>query len=269
MFPIITPQMFNMPDLVQAAAQARLPWPDGSVISARLMPTDVPGTALLILGSYRLLAQVPPTTPMGEVWMQLVNRQMPAKFALLSDMQALQVLAQMIEGNQTQAGRHLLKQQQSQKPVHAQAGQDSGDHSDWPHLNNPQRSDGKSPLPLIGEATADGSAMTWYDKKDEQPRAMLHRHIDKQHFSLSGRIDLDRLGGIAFTLQGDVPSAEGDGRIPWRLRVHAARDENIKHLRADFEAWLKERDAQQPEIDAEVAPGMPDNGPGGLTEFTV
>jgi len=84
LFPIITPVMLNMPDLVQAGSQTRLPWPDGSVITARLVPTDAPGTALLMLGSYRLLAQVPPATPMGEVWLMLVNRQMPARFALLT-----------------------------------------------------------------------------------------------------------------------------------------------------------------------------------------
>lgn len=268
MFPIITPVMLNMPDLVQGSSLTRLPWPDGSVISARLAPSDVPGNALLILGSYRLLAQVPPATPMGDVWLMLINRQMPARFTLLSDVQVLQMLAGMLEGDQAQAARQA---QRGQGGAHAALM--AGESADWPDLINPQRGDGRSGLPWNSEASSDGNTLLWYDQQDGQPRGMLHRQVDGQSFSLSGRIDLDRLGGISFTLKGAIPkhaqqAQEAGAPVPahgWSLDIHTETEAGMKQLRRDFAGWMDEHSEQFPGISAEINTGLPETGSGSLT----
>jgi len=279
LFPIITPVMLNMPDLVQAGSQTRLPWPDGSVITARLVPTDAPGTALLMLGSYRLLAQVPPATPMGEVWLMLVNRQMPARFALLTDVQVLQMLAGMLEAEQNQPVKGAATR-------HAKAGHGgtaaallAGAASEWPNLATAQRGDGRQGLPWNAEAAADGNTLLWYDDQDEQPRGMLHRKVDEQSFSLSGRVDLDHLGGITFTLKGTIDQQPEQAMAPeqaqqvstrgWNLNLHTVADTGLNELRRDFADWLAEHRAGFPGMQAEINSGLPDSGPGGLTERTV
>jgi len=265
--------MLNTPDLMQASSHTRLPWPDGSVISARLAPTDTPGNALLILGSYRLLAQVPPATPMGDVWLMLVNRQMPARFALLSDAQVLQMLAGMLESGQARTAR---QSQRGQGGTHAPL--QAGESADWPDLTHAQRGDGRSGLPWNSEAAADGNTLLWYDQQDEQPRGMLHRLVDGQSFTLSGRIDLDRLGGISFALKGTVPKdaqqaseAGTEAGTPvsthgWSLDIHTASEAGINALRRDLAGWLDEHSEQFPGISAEVSSGLPEAGSGSLTE---
>jgi len=282
MFPIVTPVMLNTPDMLQATSLSRLPWPDGSVVSARLTQSDTPGNALLLLGSYRLLAKVPPSTPMGDVWLMLINRQMPARFALLSDAQVLQMLSGMLEAEQGQPAKPGSAARQ-----HAANGSGAslltGDASEWPNLATPQRSDGRQTLPWTGEPAADGNTLLWYDRQDEQPRGMLHRQVGEQAFSLSGRVDLDRLGSISFSLSGSVaasghatrtghgpddPSQAGhtDG---WQLSLHAAGDTNLDTLRRELAVWIEEQGSAFPGINTEVSAGMPDTGPGGLTERTV
>lgn len=269
--------MLNMPDLVQAGSLTRLPWPEGSVISARLMPAETPGNALLILGSYRLLAQVPPATPMGEVWLMLVNRQMPARFAMLTDVQVLQMLSGMLESEQNQPVKGSAAQHAARGHGAATAALLAGDSSEWPKLQTPQRSDGRQSLPWNGEASADGNTLLWYDRDDEQPRGMLHRIVDNQQFTLSGRVDLDRLGGVSFNLKGSIrpkehdtaehPSAPLTGN--WSLNLHTVAETGLNELRRDFADWIEQHSEQFPGMQAEISAGLPESGPGGLTERTV
>jgi len=268
MFPIITPQMLNLPDTVQPASLTRLPWPEGSIISARLMATDVPGTALLILGSYRLLAEVPPSTPMGEVWMQLITRDVPARFRVLTDAQALKLLAGMLESELVQnkrsenspAHKSIDASSESAKPS-------SGQLPDWPHLNQTQRQDGRNPFPWYGDPSPDGNALLWYDQSDDQPRGILHRHIDHQTFILSGRLDLDKLGAIAFSLHGNIDNQTTDAAShALRLHLHAAKDCQIGALRPAFTDWLQQVNEAFPNLSGELEHGIPDGGPERMSE---
>lgn len=279
MFSIISPVTLNMPELGQAGSLNRLPWPDGSVVSARLLPSEVPGNALLILGSYRLLAQVPPNTPMGEVWLLLVNRQMPARFSVMNDAQVVQMLAGMLESERSQQAKGAgHKPPATQLPGAISGAMEDG--SDWPDLRTPQRHDGRQALPWSGEATGDGNTMLWYDRQDEQPRGMLNRRIEQQHFSLSGRVDLDRLGIISFSLKGRVAEPSGDddatgsasavgGGDAWQLSLQAQPGGQLNILRQSFDEWIGEQRPAFPEIRAEIVAGMPESASGGLTERTA
>ncbi|MDX8392191.1 MAG: hypothetical protein R8K53_06460 [Mariprofundaceae bacterium] len=267
MFPIITPQMINLPDSLQAASQTRLPWPNGSIVSARLMPSGIPGTALLIIGSYRLLAEVPPTTPMGEVWMQLLNREMPARFRLLSNMQALHLLAGMLEADMPETTQ---KPSSHTSPPSAHARQSGGYLPEWPHLSNPQRHDGKGALPWHGEAAPDGNSLLWYDTSDEQPRGMLHRHMDNEQFILSGRVDLDKLGSMAFSIQGKINNQDANSaETALNLRLHTAKSSQLGELRHAFADWLQQQHVAFPHLSGDLEYGLPDGGPGDLSERTA
>jgi len=266
MFPIITPQMLNLPESVQAPSLTRLPWPEGSIISARLMASDIPGTALLILGSYRLLAEVPPNIPMGEIWMQLMNREMPARFRLLSNTQALYLLIGMLETEHPETPKTASSHS---PPLPGTIKQSAGELPEWPHLNNPQRHDGKGALPWHGEAASDGNALLWYDQTDEQPRGMLHRHIDDDYFILSGRVDLDELNAMAFSLQGSLGEQSNDVTPAWKLRLHTTQNQQLGELRDAFADWLQQQHDAFPNVSGELEYGLPDGGPGGLSERTA
>ncbi len=260
--------MLNLPDNVQAASLTRLPWPEGSIISARLMPSAVPGTALLILGSYRLLAEVPPSTPMGEVWMQLITRDIPARFRVLSDAQTLKLLAGMLDTELSRNSRlHTSHEQKSVRTGTEASRQTAGDLPDWPHMNQPQRHDGKNALPWYGDANPDGNSLLWYDQSDDQPRGILNRRIDAQSFILSGRLDLDKLGAIAFNLYGNIigqTTTETSGAL--QLHLHAAQNDPISELRTAFADWLQQQDSAFPGISGKLEHGLPDTGSERMSE---
>ncbi|MDQ6965614.1 MAG: hypothetical protein Q9M23_01670, partial [Mariprofundaceae bacterium] len=107
----------------------------------------------------------------------------------------------------------------------------------------------------------------------------LHRRIDEQHFTLSGRVDLDRLGSISFSLKGGINSlnhapetSAQDAQAPirgWNLNLHSASESSLNELRNQFAGWIEEHRADFPDLNAELNAGLPDSGPGGLTERTV
>ena len=264
MFPVITPQILNMPDSVQAASLTRLPWPEGSVIPARPMPTEAPGNALLIIGGYRLLAEVPPNVPMGEVWMQLVHRELPAGLRLLNSTQLLEIIAEMLkERHQEQSSRGTTAARARNADALNQA---MARHAAWPSLDH--AGDGKTGLPWHGEATADGNTMLWYDDADNQPRGMLRRTVEQQHFTLSGRVDLDELGPIAFDVSGAI-SENGESAAAWRIDLHTTGEAQQKRLRDDFRLWLERQRERFPDICGEIAQGFTDDTAIGNIEATA
>lgn len=248
--------MLSLPDSAQPLSQARLPWPEGSVIPARLMPTDAPGSALLIIGGYRLLAEVPPNIPMGEVWMQLINRETPASFRLLNDAQLLQLVSQMLTAREEEAdpppkGRENTHHADA-KPSHVPS-----QRSQWPHLDGKQPAEHPTGLPWHGESTADGAALLWYDDADNQPRGMMHRHVEEQSFRLGGRVDLDRLGPVVFEVRGKTGSTDAAAH-GWSMNLHATREPQLELLRRDFAEWLLARREAYPDISGKIIRGLPD-----------
>jgi len=232
------------------------------------MASDIPGTALLILGSYRLLAEVPPATPMGEVWMQLITRDVPARFRVLTDAQTLKLLAGMLEAELAQNTR--LENAHTHKALNAGTETSKpmpGNLPDWPHLNQTQHQDGKNPLPWYGDPSPDGNALLWYDQSDDQPRGILHRHIDNQMYILSGRLDLDKLGAIAFSLHGNIDNQiPDDASNALRLHLHAAKNDQLGELRASFADWLQQLNDDFPNLSGELEHGIPDGGPEQMSE---
>jgi len=236
MMSILGTQMMGMPQGLKMADGAPvLPWPNGSVLQAKLVPGEGgKGAAMLMIGGYRLRAEVPPNTQMGEVWLQIMGQTMPTQFRLMTQFQAHRLLMDM------------LRQQVADKNSNAS----SSDSADGDRLAASNQ----------GWKQADGSGLNFSLAADVNrllieddggggtARGVVERQGDADHFMLHGRLDLSVLGSVAFVLEGGEDE-------PLRLRVFARDGRIAEMLRPDFFAWLQQ---QQPEqLDGTLITGLP------------
>lgn len=231
MFPIITPQLLSLPEGASSQSSQRLPWSNGSLMAARLVPSDTAGMAQLIIGGYRLTARVPPTTPMGDIWLQLVNRDMPAQFRLLNSTQAEAVLTRMLLKSTADTAEPRTAKQ------HVEPG--------WNKLDT-------GSLPFTAEVIPHGQHLTVRDREGGHRDVLLGSRIENDRFCLLGRMDLEHLGPVAFNLQG------GEG-CDWLLRVFSSNPQLLSALRAHFNIWLTDRQETHRNLDGEVLYGMPES----------
>ncbi len=195
---------------------------------AKLGPAVSPGVALLIIGSFRLHAKVPPNTAMGDVWLQILHREMPAKFRILSHTQAREQVRKMI-------GK--LGKRNGEKPSRSIK-------KGWGKLAGKQ-------LPFDAELTQYGQKLLLQDRHDDNHRILLSQSFDTDDFCLSGRVDLKHLGHIAFNL-------EGGNNTGWLLDIFIANPRLFSSLRISFNEWLKRKKTEYGDIKGEVCYGIPD-----------
>ena len=239
MINLIGAQLVSLPQGAKPATAGQLPWPNGSLLSARMVPGESAGHVILMLGGYRFQAKVPANTPMGNIWMQLVNREMPAQFRLLSDFKAASLVAEML------SGKTKPQEQSAETNRPGRSGQEAG-------LQKMEQSQ----LPVQAEASSDGNRIMLRDEKDGSTRGVVNASSDEEGFLLHGRADLDRLGPVAFALEG----AEDQ---PWTLKLYAGRDANISELRPAFMQWLQdqresEASSNRSQIEGRVLGGLPE-----------
>ena len=232
-------QLLSLPTGAKSDVAPKLPWPNGSIITAQMSSSDSEGSVILSLGGYRLRAQVPPNTPLGNVWLLLINREMPAQFQLLHEAKAATMLAdilaqKVVKDGPASAGQRLLK-----------ASEDGWYKMD---LEN---------LPFRPDISGSGDYVMLRDQEDDGARGMLNQKALSQGFLLHGRVDYAQLGAIAFALHG--------GGDVWKLRIYAGHDEAVMMLREHFEHWLQAqvevaRDhGFEGVIEGGVDDGLPDN----------
>jgi len=236
MMSILGTQMMGMPQGVKAGEGAAvLPWPNGSVLQAKLVPGEGgKGAAMLMIGGYRLRAEVPPNTQMGEVWLQIMGQTMPTQFRLMTQFQAHRLLMDMLR----------------QQVVDKNSGASSGDSVDgdrfaasnqgWKQVDGSglNMSLGSDANRLLIEDDGGGGAA----------RGVVERQGDADHFMLHGRLDLSVLGSVAFALEGGADE-------PMRLRVFARDGRVAEMLRPDFFAWLQLQESDQ--LDGALVTGLP------------
>ncbi|MDQ6951122.1 MAG: hypothetical protein Q9M26_05600 [Mariprofundales bacterium] len=231
MLSILGTQMMGAPQGVKAADGAHvLPWPNGSVVQAKLVPGESPGTAMLLLGGYRLRAEVPPNTQMGEVWLQVMGQQMPAQFHLLTQFQAHRLLTEMLR----QRMQLIADEDEGEgKPKASRQGGEKAASSggSWPRL------DGSSGLPFATLAGGDPNRLLLQQDDGDGARGVVQRQGDGEQFLLHGRLDLEALGSVAFAL-------EGGAEQPWRLRLFARDTAVADAIHPEFSEWV----AQQREL---------------------
>jgi len=239
MINLIGAQLISLPQGVKSGVAGQLPWPNGSILSARMVPGESAGHVILMLAGYRFQAKVPANTPMGNIWMQLVNREMPAQFRLLSDFKAASLVAEMLSNK-------MKPQEQAAEP--AKGGRSNQDTA-WQKMEQNQ-------LPFQAEAGADGQRIMLRDEHDGTTKGVVNASSDEDGFLLHGRADLDHFGPVAFAL-------EGSENQPWSLKLYAGRDSNIAELRPAFLKWLQEQSESENSsrrslIEGRVLGGLPE-----------
>ncbi len=238
MMEILGTQMMGMPQGTRAAEGPHiLPWPNGSILQARLVPGEgPPGSALLLIGGYRLRAEVPPNTPMGEVWLQIMGQQMPAQFRMMSAFQAHRLLMDMLRQHRAAASGEgdAATDMHGEDARQSHALPTSGSRFDGSGLHVTQGADANRWV-IDDHANGEGGA-----------RGIIERQGDAEHFLLHGRIDLEQLGAVAFALEG------GEDR-PLRLRLFAADERLVDVLRPDFCEWLR----GHAQLDGDLIAGLP------------
>jgi len=231
MFLVTGSQFLDLHEGASIGLKQRLPWVNGSLLPARLNPTDTAGIACLLLGNFRLRAKVPLSTPMGNVWLQLIHREMPAQFRLLSDTQAEIMLVQML---------HKFTPDQAKIPTSNK----SREHN-WTKLDTDF-------LPFTADAMEDGKNLILRNEEDGTPLVILNQSSYGDHFYIQGRLDLERMGPLVFTLEG------GDKRN-WRLHMFVDNPSALSHLRTFFDPWLSNRRMEYISLEGDLFPGLPDN----------
>jgi len=213
MINLLAAQVVSLPMGMKSDVAPKMPWPNGSLMTAKMTPVDAEGSVILSLGGYRLRAQVPPNTPMGNVWLLLLSREMPAQFRLLHEAHAVSMLADMlaqkaVKEPQADVGRRVLHPTQLA----------------WQQMD----AEGQ---PFWVEENSSGQYALLNDKKDGSTRGVVHRKQETNGFLLHGRVDLEHLGALVFALH----CVEDQ----WKLSVYADLGESVEGLRGDFSTWLK------------------------------
>ncbi len=232
-------QLLSIPQGAKSDVAPKLPWPNGSIITAKLTPTDSEGGVILSLGGYRMRAQVPPNTPMGNIWLQLLSRDLPVQFRLLSDAKAATLLSEML-GKKTAVAVEEHAKHASKKSAES-----------WPKMDM----DG---LPVRSDVGLSEQYLVLRDRQDGGTRGLLNRQVSGDKFRLHGRVDLKHMGAVAFSLHGET-------NAPWKVSLYVNSGEHIDELRHDFSSWLEakhrahSKHTVQGPLDGNVYDGMPDD----------
>jgi len=247
-FPVIASQILNLVEGTQATPLLRLPWPTGSLLPARLLPVETPGNAHLQLSEFTLMAKIPSSTPMGAVWLQLIQRDMPARFRILSQLQTIEILADMLQktGNQTPA-KTASPATQNNLPHHPMSASRLQLHEQgWSRLDT-------TALPWLATGTSGGNSIMLRDRSDGQDRGMVLRENHDGDFRLQGRLDLEHLGAVLFRLQGGMDTGH------WNLTIHTSKSFILSELRSAMHTWTVTQEKQHPGLQSEVYAGLPED----------
>jgi len=241
----------NLPVLMQlsrAEGGTLLPWPNGSVLSGRLTPPTEGTGAMLMLGNYRVRVEVPPNTPMSQVWLQVLQRELPGQFRLLTDKQAAVLIVEMLKQQQTkpEVSKNIAQEQgQAKQSAHQSANQPINQQQEW----------GKLPSDVLPfDAQSYGERLMLLNQQDGSAQGLLQKEEGKDGFMLSGRLDLDNLGALAFSLEGQ---AAGN---TWKVHIHLENG-NLKHdVEQAFATWLEQHQTSRlPTLAGAVFDVIPEN----------
>jgi len=222
----------SLPVLMQvsrAEGGTLLPWPNGSLLSGKLMPLEDAAGALLVLGNYRVRVEVPPNIPMGKVWLELLQREKPGQFRLMTEKQALEFITDLIQKHQGKA----VSQQGNKADVELQK-------NEWAKFPF-------SSTPFYAEAH--GERLMLLDDQ-HAPQGFVQKNETEEGFILHGRLDLPQLGAVFFQLEG------GQG-IPWKVSVFHRGEEGDLRLNSQFESWLEAQRKMFPTLAGSLQQNIP------------
>ncbi|GAV20948.1 hypothetical protein MMIC_P1926 [Mariprofundus micogutta] len=228
--------MVNIPgsiflSLPQGAAKAQgnaLPWPNGSILSAKVLQQADSGIATLLIGNQRFQAKTPGQLPTGNIWIQLMERGNPPQFRILSESRAISMLAErlaeMAAGSEKKTpSQHLLRQQQ-----------------EWPL---PQQSQSGYHL----HPASNGNMLMLEDRQNGATKGMVQKDEKENRSALHGRLDLDHLGTVYFAIEKKPDS-------PLQLKLRTAEHDAFLSLHEPFSHWLAEK-VQEDGIEGQLSEG--------------
>jgi len=221
MIPIASTLLLGIPQTGAIATNSALPWPNGSLISAQVLSMNTPELATIMLGAYRMQARVPPNTPLGHIWLELMNREIPAQMRILTESRALQLLIRKIADQMQGPNANQTTATPKTSSHAAAAAQTEGG---WPLPANMQ-------LPFTLHASQDQERLFLEQADDESPRGMIQKEVDTDRYALHGRLDLDHLDTLFFML-------EQRSKQPMQLKLRAGSHQAFLTLQQPFEQFL-------------------------------
>ncbi|MDX8380605.1 MAG: hypothetical protein R8M14_00670 [Ghiorsea sp.] len=224
----------SLPVLMQvsrAEGGTLLPWPNGSLLSGKLMPLEDAAGALLVLGNYRVRVEVPPNIPMGKVWLELLQREKPGQFRLLTEKQALEFITDLIQKHQ---GKAVSLQ---------------GKKSDVDLQKNEWAKFPFSSAPFYAEPH--GERLMLLDDQ-HSPQGFVQKNKTEEGFMLHGRLDLPQLGTVVFQLQGGQDKT-------WKVSVYHYDKEGGLAMSSQFESWLEGQREVFPTLEGSLQQDIPEH----------
>ncbi len=218
----------SLPVLMQANRSeggTLLPWPNGSLLAGRLAPVSDGAGAMLMLANYRVRVEVPPNVPMGKVWLQLLQRERPGQFRLLSEQQAIVFIASLFNKQEALADKTAVAEHRFRQ--------------DWQKL----------PVELVPFLTEQHGQRLLLLDAEREARGFVQAAAKKQEFMLHGRLDLEHLGVLLFSLTG------GESQ-PLKVVLHVqdkARYATLKHV---FDDWLRAQQQVYPRLEGGIYKGQ-------------
>jgi len=207
--------LLTLPQNSAGGIKLSLPWPTGSLVSAQVLQQKEPGMAMLMLGGQRVQAQVPGFLPMGNLWLQLMERGLQTQFRLLSDARAAEILAERLASAATGGD---LKQNQQQL---------LRQHQEWPMPSSQQNQTG-----FNMQASANGNMLLLEDKENGSPKGMVQKDENENRSALHGRVDLEHLGTVFFAVEKSKDH-------PYQLKLRVSEHLSFISLQSPFTEWLK------------------------------
>ncbi len=225
--------LISLPQSAAAGIKLALPWPTGTILTAQVLQQQDAGMATLMIGGQRVQAKVPGYLPLGNIWLQLMERGTPTQFRLLSDARAVEVLAerlaQVVAGSDQKQGSH--HQQRQEWPMPSQQNQDS-------YLMHP---------------SANGNRLFLEDRENGSPKGMVQKEVDDNRMALHGRLDLEHLGTVFFAVEKMTET-------PFQLKLRAADHSAFISLQAPFSQWMQQQGPSNNEGGEEAVQGFLSEG---------
>jgi hypothetical protein len=205
-----------------------LPWPNGSLLSGKLIPASDGAGAMLMLANYRVRVEVPPNTPMGKIWLQVLQREKPGQFRVLTDKQAMSFIIKLLK----QQDKPFMQQQQFADAIIKH---------DWSKLPS-------DIIPFLAEVH--GERVLFMDERQHQPRGFVQEEATKTGYTLYGRLDLEHFGSLLFVLSGATNQ-------PMKIALHLQENTHQSILQTKFKRWLAQQVEQYPSLSGDFCLDMP------------
>ena len=230
-------QLLSAPTGTKSQGILKLPWANGSLLSATLSPSTGKNAVTLSLAGYRMQIPMQQGLAMGQQWLLLVSRDAPLQFRFLREPEAMHLVMDMLAKKQGKSSS-LQETQQQHKALRMEHG--------WHKLE-------QGTQPFATHIGASGTYIMLEDKAGGGARGMVQQEKRDGGFLLHGRVDLAHLGAVVFALRS--------AHEHWQMHIYSASSDGVCYLRQRFSPWLAryEHPMDAVALHGSVRQGLPDD----------